>query len=101
MLARLSRLLARLQEPSETLSRASAGSLQAVAGSPGTFGALNTLLVWLVESTGRFPQGSSPLGFFSQVLESHLDFCNRQWVVVPRTLFGNKLFADGIQLKEV
>lgn len=79
MLARLSHLLARLQEPSETLSRASGGSLQAVAASPGAIGALNTLLVQLVESTGRFPQGSSPLGFFSQVLESHLGFCDDNW----------------------
>lgn len=63
MLARLSHLLARLQEPSETLSRASGGSLQAVTGSLGTFGALNILLVQLVESTGRSP-GLFTLGLF-------------------------------------
>lgn len=79
MLARLSHLLARLQEPSETLSRASGGSLQAVAASPGTTGALNTLLVQLVESTGRSPRALHPWAFSSQVLESHLGFCDDNW----------------------
>lgn len=55
MLARLVHLLARLLEPSETLSRRSGWSLRAAAASPGTLGTLNTLLVQMAESLGRPP----------------------------------------------